>query len=180
MAFSVSPEALEYLRKFTDRRGANECWPWTGTANSKGYGQLRFIAPDGSYRNVTATRVAWAAHHGKPFPSGMQACHTCDNPCCVNPAHIWPGSNSDNQQDAMRKGRKPSVLHYQVGGVCRNGHALTEETLVQRISKGKPSQRCLECERHSWRTARARRRAGIPPSERQGTFPVATIEAEAA
>jgi hypothetical protein len=52
-----------------------------------------------------ATQIAWEIDNGKPFPAGMMACHTCDNPGCVNPFHIWPGTMSENIRAAVVKGR---------------------------------------------------------------------------
>ena len=77
----------------------DECWPWLG-AKRRGYG---LIWADG--RKRPAHQVAWELANGEPFPTGMHACHTCDNPSCVNPAHIFPGTRSDNLRDAVRKGR---------------------------------------------------------------------------
>jgi hypothetical protein len=89
--------------QYTDRRGPDECWPWTGTVNSKGYGQLRVAR----HRRRTATRFSWELRNGKPFPADKLACHKCDNPRCVNPDHIWPGTARENHNDACAKGRRP-------------------------------------------------------------------------
>ena len=86
-----------------EKRGDDECWPWLGAgslANKSGYGSVTI---DGA--RVRATQVAWELHHGKRFPDGMFACHTCDNPPCVNPRHIWPGTSGQNYADALAKGR---------------------------------------------------------------------------
>ena len=97
----VSKPLEERFWAKVDKRGPEECWPWLGANDSKrGYGTTW----DGGRRRK-ATHVSWELHHGQPFPSGMAACHSCDNPPCVNPAHIWPGTQSDNLLDARRKGR---------------------------------------------------------------------------
>jgi hypothetical protein len=87
-----------------DRRSPDECWLWRGAIDTGGYGYIS-ITHDGVKRNGRAHRIAWELHHGRPFPEGMFACHSCDNRPCVNPHHIWPGTNSDNMLDAVRKGR---------------------------------------------------------------------------
>lgn len=76
------------------------CWTWTGTKNRTGYGY--FKAP--GRRHIYAHRFSYELAHG-PIPDGMVACHHCDNPPCVNPAHLFLGTYSDNTQDMLSKGR---------------------------------------------------------------------------
>lgn len=87
-------------------RGPGECWGWRGATNPKGYGMIGVTRGD-RQAAITAHRFSYLIHHG-PIPTGMQVCHTCDNPPCSNPAHLWLGTASDNQLDAFRKGRKVS------------------------------------------------------------------------
>jgi len=89
-----------------DRRGPDECWPWQGATNKKGYGALW----NGVDKNVGAHVAAYELTFG-PIPDGMDACHTCDNPSCCNPAHIFPGTRRDNMQDCAAKGRNGSQRH---------------------------------------------------------------------
>lgn len=74
------------------------CWIWTA-ANSKGYGAIR----DGN-RNYVATHLSWKIHHGA-VPDGKILLHKCDNPPCVNPDHLIPGTHRENVHDCMTKGR---------------------------------------------------------------------------
>lgn len=76
------------------------CWLWLRGVNVAGYGRIRH---KGAAR--LAHRVAWFANHG-PIPEGMRLCHKCDNPGCVNPAHMFVGTQADNVRDMMRKGRE--------------------------------------------------------------------------
>lgn len=74
------------------------CWEWTGS-RTRGYGQFAFQS-----RRYKAHRVSYLLHHG-PIPDGMEVCHTCDNPPCWNPEHLWVGTRAENAEDAARKGR---------------------------------------------------------------------------
>ena len=85
-----------------DRQGGEECWPWKGARLRQGYGHIMLTrSPD---RRLRAHRVAWELHYG-PIPDGLVVMHTCDNPPCVNPAHLRIGTIGDNNRDRSNKGR---------------------------------------------------------------------------
>lgn len=86
-----------------DRRGPDECWPWTAHSR-KGYGLMRVAGV-----LLSAHRWAYERWIG-PIPTGLQVCHSCDNPPCQNPAHWFLGTNDDNVADKMAKGRAPTRL----------------------------------------------------------------------
>src|SRR5437764_13267743 len=75
------------------------CWVWRGAIVRGGYGTIYFR---GKYRR--AHRVAWELYKGE-IPLGMKACHMCDNPPCINPSHLFLGTNHDNVLDKVRKNR---------------------------------------------------------------------------
>jgi HNH endonuclease len=88
------------------------CWIWTGCTSTSIYSKY----PPNSYRfhmnfndthyRPSVARIAWSLKYNIEFPYELFACHTCDNPKCVNPDHIWVGTNSQNLEDATRKGRR--------------------------------------------------------------------------
>jgi hypothetical protein len=99
--------------------GPDDCWLWLGAKTKEGYGS---IGHNGRVRR--ATHVSWELRYGAPFPPRKLACHTCDNPPCVNPAHIFVGTKQENADDMARKGRSIKGLHREF---CRRGHKRTPE-----------------------------------------------------
>ncbi len=81
----------------------NDCWPWLGKRNYKDYGEFYFNGI--RYR---AHRFSYAVFNG-PVPVGKYVCHICDNPCCVNPKHLFLGDASTNAIDAFKKNRRPQA-----------------------------------------------------------------------
>jgi hypothetical protein len=88
------------------------CWIWTASKRHKGYGAFCY-SKNGVVVQGRAHRFMWEMVYGD-IPAGMFVLHRCDNPACVNPDHLWLGTNQDNVDDMMRKGR-----HVSGGTYCK-------------------------------------------------------------
>ena len=137
------------------------CWEWQRVKNSMGYGQMTV-----DKRMVYAHRVYWSRVNG-PIPEGMCILHRCDNPGCVNPEHLWVGTQKDNQQDMVRKGRWRTGVHPKPAKHthCQKGHEYTPENTYVRPDTGTRLCRiCLRAERARYRN---RHRAHVNMFERE-------------
>lgn len=79
---------------------SEDCWIWTASKSERGYGRIGLTAG----KAVNASRVSWVIHNG-PIPGDLFVCHTCDNPSCVSPHHLFLGTRQDNINDMMIKKR---------------------------------------------------------------------------
>ena len=114
-------------------RRTDGCWEWTAARNALGYGTISV-----KRRSTLAHRVAWELTHG-PVPDGLCVCHTCDNPGCVRPDHLWLGTREENNHDRSAKGR----THNFGKTHCEHGHEFTpENTYVYREGKARACLRC--------------------------------------
>ena len=104
-----------------DKTDSSGCWIWTASRWKSGYGR---IGVNGHLEG--AHRVAWELTRG-PIPAGLNVCHSCDNRPCVNPAHLFLGTQSDNIRDSIEKER----WYMPIGE--KNGRAKLTYTQVEEI-----------------------------------------------
>jgi hypothetical protein len=120
------------------------CWNWTGGLNYWGYGQMAFMG-----KTMGAYRASWIIHNG-PIPNGFFVLHRCDNRRCVNPGHLWLGTQKDNIQDAVRKGRHRRQI--EIVTHCKYGHRFTPENTGHSVAARNPKWRyCKTCNKRRCR-----------------------------
>lgn len=110
-----------------DIRAKNECWVWTANKLKFGYGRFWLNG-----KTVMAHRFSYTISHGD-VAEGMNVCHRCDNPSCVNPNHLFLGTHHDNTHDMITKDRDTII------GSKNNNATLTETDIPvirQRLANG--------------------------------------------
>lgn len=116
----MAPQKISLEDRFWSKvdksAGPQGCWVWTGSIATNGYGL--FTVND---RTRRAHRVSFRLFHG--YESPLLVCHHCDNPPCVNPAHLFEGTKSDNGLDMSAKGRSP----FQQRTHCPQGHPYSSQ-----------------------------------------------------
>ena len=147
--------ATERFWTKVDKRGHDECWEWQASRNALGYG--RFTPTHGT--TVGAHRFAWEDANRRPIPDGLIVLHACDNPPCVNPAHLSIGTYRENARQCVERGRHPEASKT----ACDNGHDLGPEN----TGRDRGARCCRTCKRDTLRRLRREGRTGPrPPAKR--------------
>lgn len=119
------PVIIRFWKYISKGPTDSDCWKWTGATDQNGYGRLSLGVGLGP---VKSHRFSYEIHKG-PIPEGMNICHSCDNPNCSNPGHLWAGTQKENMTDAFLKGRIDNFVH--AFGEGNNAATLTNEQATQ-------------------------------------------------
>ncbi len=114
-------------------KGPDECWEWKAFKKPSGYGQFYVGA------NLAASHRAAYYYANGVLIHDLLVCHTCDNPPCCNPRHLWQGTNTDNRRDCIQKKR----THSQKKTHCPYGHEYIESNTIYWQGR----RACRECRR---------------------------------
>lgn len=151
----MSGEKTDYDSKAIIRfknfvKTSNKCHLWTGHKDRDGYGTFRY-----KDKKIRSHRAAYQLFVGK-IPDGFLVCHTCDTPSCVNPKHLFIGTNKDNVNDMWTKGRNSNNMTYALKAkrACINGHKFNSENTYY----WRGHRRCKTCHRYRMRDYHERKK----------------------
>lgn len=144
------------LELFWAKVQKSDCWEWTA-ATVKGYGSFGFNG-----KTYLAHRISYTIAYEDPLE--MCVCHSCDNPLCVNPAHLWLGTHQDNDRDRDQKGRQArgtnvntNVLTEHQAREILASIGVTQKTLATRYGVSEYAISAIRCGR-TWKHLKGRRR----------------------
>lgn len=126
---------------------SNGCWEWQAYRDADGYGEFTLNVPGKKYR-LRAHRFSWIMANGQDWPTHLPISrHLCNNPCCVNPGHIVPGTAKENAQDAIAAGthyngtksrRRPVLTpmgRFESGAAAARAHGMRHPALIKLLKQ---------------------------------------------
>ncbi len=136
----------------TDIQGDDDCWEWQAGKDRDGYGKFAVGHGGNDQTHTRAHRFAYEIFVG-PIPDGFAVCHSCDNPSCVNPAHLWVGTPRANNDDKVAKDRHAKLWGTPLNRArqthCKRGHLLAGDNL--RVDTKRGHRSCKICGREASR-----------------------------
>ena len=147
----------DYFWAKVEVSGPEECWLWTGERRL-GYG----ILGRPRVHRIYAHRASWVLANQQEIPAGMCVCHRCDNPLCINPAHLFLGTPSDNAKDMWNKGR---------------GRAFPGADAYSRARKGEDHPMAILSEADVKEIRRLSKEEGLKPKQLAAMFGVSQVTA---
>lgn len=132
MTYPITPDLIKdkdvnrFWSKVNITANKDKCWNWVAGKRRRGYGRFSLQIAANKDRGYVATRVSYFINNNID-PLDQVVCHSCDNPSCVNPSHLFLCTEKDNTFDMMEKGRGKKQF---LGGSNHSGSKLTEEMVL--------------------------------------------------
>jgi len=137
--YKIRPEVERFWSK-VKTSGNDTCWTWTSGTTQAGYGKF---GESRKGRTILSHRYSYKIKYGK-IPDGLFVCHHCDNPPCVNPKHLFLGTQSDNQIDSSNKKRHRNTKKTH----CPQGHPYSKDNTYIYPDGGRDCRICRKKNRH--------------------------------
>ncbi len=140
---------LAFFWSNVETKNVQQCWEWRGGLSGSGYGRFYVRTDSGDEgEQRLAHRLSWEMHFGA-VPEDLYVLHKCDNRKCVNPLHLFVGTQSDNMRDCASKGRvctigKSRATH------CSKGHEFTVENTYYKKDGHRDCRICIKARKVAW------------------------------
>lgn len=127
----LTDKNIKNFWKKVDKKGEDECWEWVASKNNHGYGQFKI-----NKKPYLSHRISWILSNGQipqddSYFKTLHILHSCDNPGCQNPNHLFLGTQKDNMEDMINKNRQSINRQTRNQGEKCGAHKLTEEQVLK-------------------------------------------------